>query len=112
MSESKEDVLQFQQTQQQMQMLVMQKQNIQMQSLEVENALKEIDRVKEDSVFEIVGNVMIKKSKEEVEKALKEKKELVDLRTSTLEKQIEKLNEKAVELQKKMYDKLKEKKKE
>ncbi|MCD6371362.1 MAG: prefoldin subunit beta [Candidatus Aenigmarchaeota archaeon] len=106
-----DDIVQFQQVQQQIQVLLMQKQNIQLQKAEVENALSELEKSEEDNVFEIVGNVMIKKSKKDVLTALKEKKELLDLRISTIEKQTEKLNEKAVKLQKKLAENLKKSKK-
>jgi len=107
----REEILQFQQTQQQMQVLLSQKQNLQMQSVEMENALEELGKNEKGDVFEVVGNIMIKKSSDEISKNLNEKKELMDLRLSTLDKQIEKLNEKATELQKKMAKKIKDSKK-
>lgn len=109
--ENQEEIIKFQQTQQQLQILMMQKQQLQLQSAEVDGALKEIENTKEKEVFEIVGNVMIKKPKKEIMDSLKEKKELIDLRTSTIDKQIDKLNEKAMEIQKKLSSHFKEERK-
>jgi len=100
--ETREQIANFQQVQQQIQVLLMQKQNLQIQSAEMENALREIEIAKEKEAFEIVGNIMIKKKKEDLIKQLKEKKEMIDLRISTIDKQYEKHNAKAVELQKKL----------
>lgn len=109
--EDQEEIMKFQQTQQQIQMLFMQKQNLQLQLAEVEGALKELEFTKDTDVFEVIGNIMIKKSKKEITDSLKEKKELIDLRASTIDKQAEKLNEKAVELQKKLASHIKQEKK-
>jgi len=109
--ENQEEIIKFQQIQQQLQILMMQKQQLQLQNAEVDGAIKEIENTKEKEVFEIVGNVMIKKPKKEIMDSLKEKKELIDLRTSTIDKQLDKLNEKAIEIQKKLSSHFKEEKK-
>jgi len=96
-----EDIMKFQQLQQQLQALMMQKQTIQSQISEIENALTELDNYKDDKVFEVVGNVMIKKDKNNIILSLKDKKELLNLRVSTIDKQIEKLNENSKKLQEK-----------
>ena len=98
----REDIMNFQQIQQQLQMLMLQKQNIQIQNLEIENALKELEKTDEKEVFEVVGNIMVKKAKKELTTSLKEKVELFTLRTTTLDKQLEELNKKAKDLQKKL----------
>lgn len=105
---SKEDIMQFQQIQQQLQMLLMQKQNTQLQAAEIENAFSEIEKTDEGKVYEIIGNVMVKKTKDNLLKSLKEKKEMFDLRTSTIDKQIQKLSEKASEIQKELSKQIKE----
>lgn len=98
----KEDIMQFQQIQQQLQMMLMQKQNVQIQETELEAAISELKSSKDDNAFEVVGNILVKKSKDELIKKLKEKKETTELRTTTLDKQIEKLQEKAKTLQKEL----------
>ncbi len=105
---AREDVMKFQQIQQQLQMIMLQKQNIQAQIAEIENALKELEKIKDENAYEVIGNIMIKKSKKELEKSLKDKKELLNLRISTIEKQQDKLTKNASELQEKLSKQLKE----
>ncbi|HEX33045.1 MAG TPA: prefoldin subunit beta [Candidatus Aenigmarchaeota archaeon] len=78
-------------TEQQIQTLMLQKQNVQMQLAEVENALNELKSTKDD-VYEIVGTIMVKKSKDELMSKLKDKQEILNLRLSRIEKQLDKLN--------------------
>jgi prefoldin beta subunit len=92
-------VRRFQQIQQQLQALMMQKQNIQIQQAEVENALKELKTSKETELYEIIGTVMIKRTKNELTKSLKEKSDIFGLRLSSLDKQIDSLSSKAKETQ-------------
>ena len=94
------------QIQQQLQMIMFQKQNIQAQLAEIENAIVEIEKIKEEDAFEVVGNIMIKKSKKEIQDSLKEKKELMNLRISTIDKQQDKLSKEATELQEKLSKQL------
>ena len=96
---SKEDIMKFQQIQQQLQMIMFQKQNVQAQLAEIDNAIIEISKIKENDAFEVIGNIMVKKSKKEIEDSLKEKQELLKLRISTIDKQQEKLSKSASELQ-------------
>jgi len=94
-----EMVRKFQQLQQQLQVLMFQKQNMQVQQAEVENALKEVNETKDKELYEIIGTVMIKRNRTELAKSLKEKKEMLGLRLSTLDKQINMLTEQAKEVQ-------------
>ena len=81
-----------------MQQLLMQKQAFQLQMMEIESALKELDGAGE--AYKIIGNIMVLTKREELEKELKEKKETLELRISSLEKQETKTREKAASLQK------------
>lgn len=88
--------------------LTNQKQNFQVQLAELESALTEI-KDKEEA-YKIVGNIMVKKSKAELEKDLNAKREIVETRIKSLEKQESALNEKKDALQKEVVASLKEKK--
>ncbi len=92
-------VKRFQQLQQQLQVLMFQKQNIQVQQAEVENALKEITESKNKELYEIIGTVMIKRTGSELKKSLKGKNEIMELRLSTLDKQINSITEQARKVQ-------------
>ncbi|MCK4714493.1 MAG: prefoldin subunit beta, partial [Candidatus Aenigmarchaeota archaeon] len=92
-------VKRFQQLQQQLQVLMFQKQNIQVQQAEVENALKEITGSKDKELYEIIGTVMIKRTRSELKKSLKGKNEIMELRLSTLDKQINSITEQVRKVQ-------------
>ena len=94
----KDNIMQFQQIQQQLQMMLMQKQNIQIQKTEISASLEELNKTQDSEVFEVVGTILVKKPKEELKKKLSEKDETIELRMSTIDKQIEKLQEKAKNL--------------
>ena len=61
---------------------------------EIDNALKEIEGSDEKEVFEVVGTVMLKRKTADLQKKLKEKKDITDIRLKSLEKQIGSLAEK------------------
>ena len=63
------------------------------------NALKEAQASKEDEVFQIVGTIMLKKPNKEVIDSLNEKKELIELRLKSIDKQLKNNEEKAREIQ-------------
>lgn len=93
-----EKIQQLQMLEQSMTQLLMQKQQFQMQLMEVESALKEIQTSEKN--YKIVGNIMVSASKDELKKELDEKKEMLDLRINSIEKQEKDQKEKAEELQK------------
>lgn len=96
---------QLQMIEQSLQTFMMQKQQFQSQLVEIESALSEIKNT--DKAYKIVGNIMIDADKEELEKDLKEKKEKVELRIQTLEKQERNLKEKASSTQAEVMKQLK-----
>ena len=78
--------------------LLMQKQNFQSRLLENENALKELEQTKKQS-YKIIGNLLISMDKEKLKKDLTDEKEIFSLRIKNIEKQENKLKERATELQ-------------
>ncbi|MEM2131417.1 MAG: prefoldin subunit beta [Candidatus Woesearchaeota archaeon] len=95
--ETEEKISQLQNIEQNINTLIGQKQQFQSQNLEIENALSQIETT--ERVFRIIGNIMVESTKEESKKDLNEKKEVIALRLKTIEKQEEKLRQKANELQ-------------
>ena len=71
---------------QNLQNLMLQRQAFQVEENENENALNELKKTKEDA-YRIIGQIMIKADKEELEKDLKHKKEIIALRIKSIEKQ-------------------------
>lgn len=108
MEQNKIQEMQF--LEQNLQNLLLQKQAFQMELAETNAALKEIKNAG-DEVFKIVGQLMIKSDKKETEKELEKKKELLDLRTKTIEKQETSLTEKVEKLRQEFLKASKEKQK-
>ena len=88
---------QLQMLEQSMQNLLMQKQQFQLQQVEIESALKELENVNE--AYKIVGNIMVLSKKDDLKEDLTSKKEVIGLRIKNMEKQENQLREKASKLQ-------------
>ena len=106
---TEEKIQQLQLIEQGMQNFLAQKQQFQAQLAEIESALKELEKSKD--AYKIVGNIMVSADKEELLKDLKSKKEIIDLRIKTLEKQEKQMKEKASAMQSQVLEKLKPEKK-
>jgi prefoldin beta subunit len=106
--EAQRMMLQMQTFQQQMQAIGMQKETFHIQSIEIDKALEELGKTNDDNeVFKAVGPILVKSTKKELEKDLKEKKESIDTRLKSLEKQETQLHEKVKETQGKIQEFLK-----
>ena len=64
----------------------MQKQSIQVELGEVKTALEEVNKSK-DTIFRVIGQVMVKAEKETLKKELKEKLDILELRFKSMDKQ-------------------------
>ena len=95
--ETEKKLNQLQLLEQSMQNLLMQKQQFQLQQVEIESALKELENVEE--AYKIVGNIMVLSKKSGLNDDLTSKKEIVELRVKSIEKQETQLREKASKLQ-------------
>ncbi|MBW2964405.1 prefoldin subunit beta [Candidatus Woesearchaeota archaeon] len=82
---------------QSLQQFLVQKQQFQAQLMEVTSALDELEKT--DKAYKIVGNVMVSADKETLKKDIAQKKEMLEIRIKSLEKQEEKTREKTQELQ-------------
>ena len=88
--------------QQQIQGIMIQKENLNVQLLEIKHALKELENMKEDMAYKLAGPIMIKTSKDDIKKELLEKQELMDLRLKSLEKGEKIAKDKIEELKEKL----------
>ncbi|VVB78489.1 Prefoldin subunit beta [uncultured archaeon] len=104
--ETQEKIQELQVYEQNLHGILMQKQAFQMELTETENALSEISEAKED-IFKLIGNIMIKTSKEKTEKELKQKKDLLSLRLKSIEKQESQLSEQLEKLKEEVMKKIK-----
>ncbi len=96
--ETEQKIEQLQMLEQNLRTFTVQRQQFQAQLMEIDSALSEIEGTKE--VFKIIGGVMVAAQKDEVKKDLAKKKEVLELRIKTIEKQEEKIKEKASSTQK------------
>ena len=106
--ETEEQIEQLHLIEQNIQNISLQKQNFQAQLLEIENSLEELKKSKE-KVYKIVGSIMVLSDKNDVEKYLNSKKEIIDLRIKNLEKQEDKFKEKINQIQQEVLKDLKKK---
>jgi prefoldin beta subunit len=89
--------------------LLMQKQNSQIELNEVNNALNEVRKAAGD-VYKVSSNIMIKANKPDLIKELEEKKKILDMRISSIEKQEKVLDEKSEKLKKEVNAEISKKK--
>ena len=87
-----EQLARLQQTQQNLQSIMMQKQQLESEKLETEKALEELKKASDDeSVFKHAGTIMIKSNKKDLIEELEEQLELAKTKSSLLVKQEERL---------------------
>lgn len=103
--DTKEKINQLQALEQNINSIIGQKQQFQAQQLEVDNALSQVKSTKK--VYRIIGNIMVASNKDDVNKELSDKSEIVELRLKTLEKQEQKLRDQASSLQKEVLKEMK-----
>ena len=98
-----ERLLRLQQLQQTLQSVLTQKQQLELELLEIDQALEELEKTSEDAViYKSVGSLLIKSDKSKITNELKERKELANMRISVLGKQEERLRGQVKELQTKL----------
>src|SRR3989344_6825063 len=102
-----EKIRELQLLEQNLQQTIMQRQNFQGRLMEIDNALEELEKNPKD-VYKIIGPIMVRTNKNDVEKDLKSKKEVVNLRITNVEKNENKLKEKAKNLQEEVMKGLKD----
>jgi len=87
-----EQLARLQQTQQNLQSIMMQKQQLESEKLETEKALEELKKASDDeSVFKHAGTIMIKSNKKDLIDELEEQVELAKTKASLLVKQEDRL---------------------
>lgn len=104
--ETQQQIQELQILEQSFQQLMMQKQAFSQELNETNYALDELKKSQGD-VFKIVGSqIIIKKTREELEKDLSHKKELIDLRLKNIQKQEKETSEKLESIREEVMKKL------
>ena len=103
-----EQIGKMQQSQQNLQSILMQKQQVEMENAESDRALEELKKVSDgDQVFKYAGSILIKSDKKSLIDELEEKKELSKTKTTVLAKQEERLKTSLQEQEQKIQEMLK-----
>ena len=103
-----EQIAKLQQTQQNLQMTVSQKQQLEFENIETEKSLEELKKVSDDdAVFKFAGTILLKSNKQTLLEDLEEKKELIKTRTTVLAKQEDKLKTSLKEQESKIQEMIK-----
>jgi prefoldin beta subunit len=101
----REQVSRLQQLQQNLQAVMMQKQQLEVEMVETDRALQELKKASpDDAIFKNAGSVLIKAKKEDVIKDLEEKKELSNTRIMVLGKQETRVKENLKEVENKINE--------
>jgi len=102
-----ERLARLQQMQQSLDALLLQKQQLEIELSETDSAVTELEKPNAgEIVYKQVGRVLIKSDRDNVLGELKEKKELLGLRQSSLSKQEVRLKEKLSEAQAQLREKI------
>ncbi len=103
-----EQIMKLQQTQQNLQSIMTQKQHLEMEKAETAKALEELKKVADgDTVFKHAGTVLIKSTKQELIGELEEKQEMAKTRVTVLEKQETRVKESLKEQESKITEMMK-----
>lgn len=103
--ETEERIGELQGIEQNLQKFLNQKQQFQTQTVEIDSALKELPT--SEKSYKIVGNIMVAVDKDKLKNDLEDKKERIELRLKSIEKQEQKMREKADSIQKEVMESMK-----
>ncbi len=103
-----EQIMKLQQSQQNLQSIMTQKQHLEMENAETTKALEELKKVADDdTVFKHAGTVLIKSTKKELIDELEEKQVMAKTRVTVLEKQETRVKESLKEQESKITEMMK-----
>lgn len=104
----REQLARFDQLQQNLQAILLQKQQVELELSEITKAIEELKKVKpEDTVYKSAGSLLVKVNRDDLLKELEEKKELATTRQMVLSKQEARLRENVKQLQQKIDEAIK-----
>ena len=104
--ELERSIVEYENLERQLQVIVIQKNQLQLQLNEINLAGEEIKKATGD-IYKSIGSVMVRSNRDDADKDLKERKDLIEIRVNTLLKQEEKLRSNLAQIQKKLQEKMK-----
>ena len=100
------ELVEYENMEKQLEVLLIQKHQLQIQSNEIKHARDELKKAKGE-VYRSIGSILMHTTKDAAETDLKEREELVEVKLNAIGKQEEKLRTIVVESQKKLQEKMK-----
>jgi prefoldin beta subunit len=100
------ELVEYENMEKQLEVLLIQKHQLQIQSNEIKHALDELKKAKGE-VYRSIGSILMHTTKEGAESDLKEREELVEVKLNAIGKQEEKLRTIVMDTQKKLQEKMK-----
>lgn len=100
-------LIEYENLEKQLEVLLIQKHQLQIQVNEIRHALEELKK-SNGEVYRSVGAIMLHTTKEAAESDLKERNELIEVKLNAISKQEEKLRSTVMDSQKKLQEKMKE----
>lgn len=100
------DLIEYENLEKQLEVILIQKHQLQIQLNEINHALDQLEKATGD-VYRTVGSIILHTTKEEAQKDLKERKELIDVKVAAIAKQEEKLRVTVMETQKSLQERMK-----
>jgi prefoldin beta subunit len=102
-----EQLQRLQQLQQTLEAVVAQRQQLEMESVEVNHALSELEKIADEGlVYKSIGSLLVRAEKKKVIDELVERKELLATRITVLQRQQTRADERLKELQKSIQNQL------
>ena len=102
-----ERLMRLQQLQQTLQTILQQKQQVDMESAEIDQTLKELEKTADDAViYKAAGSLLVKADKAKVNAELTERKELLATRTTVIARQEERMRSQLKDVQAKLQEDL------
>ncbi len=102
-----EQLQRLQQLQQTLEAVVAQRQQLEMESVEVNRALSELEKIPDEGlVYKSIGSLLVRAEKKKVIDELGERKELLATRITVLQRQQTRADERLKELQKSIQNQL------
>ncbi len=99
------DLIEYENLEKQLEVLLIQKHQLQIQLNEINHALDQLEKATGE-VYRTVGSIILHTTKEEAQKDLSERKELIDVKVAAIAKQEEKLRATVMETQKSLQERM------
>ena len=100
------ELIEYENMEKQLEVLLIQKHQLQIQSNEIKHALEELKKSQGD-VYRSIGSIMIHTTRDAAESDLKERDELIEVKLNAITKQEEKLRTTVMDTQKRLQERMK-----